>query len=159
MGDGLVTVDVLLHDTILVDTDGREQVECALVARVDTVENKAHDNLLPSRAALVPELGLLQVDNVADVLHDTVQGTGGEDLVFVVVGDGDEQLGVAIVHGRTQIVAVFESEVVGVARCGRVWHLSASRAGAHKTWDLHRMCVNSSLPLSRSLRYFAWMAF
>jgi hypothetical protein len=126
MGNGLVAVNVLLHDTVLVDTDSREQIERALVAGVDTVEYQAHDNLLPSRAALVPELRLLQVDNVADVLHDTVQGTGGEDLVFVVVGDGDEQLGVAVVHGRTQIVAVLEGEVVGVARRGRVWHLSES---------------------------------
>jgi hypothetical protein len=120
MGNGLVSVNVLLHDTILVYTDSREQVERALVAGVDTVEDEAHDNLLPSRAALVPELGLLQVDNVADVLHDTVQSAGGEDLVFVVVGDGDEQLRVAVVHGRAQIVAVLEGEVVGVARRGRV---------------------------------------
>jgi hypothetical protein len=130
MGNGLVSVNVLLHDTILVYTDSREQVERALVAGVDTVEDEAHDNLLPSRAALVPELGLLQVDNVADVLHDTVQGAGGEDLVFVVVGDGDEQLRVAVVHGRAQIVAVLEGEVVGVARRGRVWHLSESRVEA-----------------------------
>ena len=101
VGNSLISVDIFLHDTVLVNTDGGEQVESALVARVDTVENEAHDNLLPSRTTLVPELRLLQVDNVADVLHDTVQGTGGENLVFVVVGDGDEQLGVAVVHGRT----------------------------------------------------------
>lgn len=124
VSNGLISINILLHDTILVDTDSGEQIERALVARVNTVENKAHDNLLPSRTTLVPELGFLQVDNVADVLHDTVQGTGGKNFVFVIVGDGDEQLSVAVVHGRTQIVSVLESEVIGVTCRGRVWRLS-----------------------------------
>jgi hypothetical protein len=127
VSDSLLAVDILLHDTILVDTDGSEQIERALVAGVDTVENKAHDNLLPSRTTLVPELGLFQVYDVADVLHDAMQRTGGEDLVLVVVGDGNEQLGVAVVHGRAQIVAILEREVVGVARGSGVWQLSGSR--------------------------------
>jgi hypothetical protein len=120
VGNSLVSVDILLHDTVLVNTDGGEQVESALVARVDTVEDQAHNNLLPGWATLVPELGFLQVDNVADVLHDTVQSTGGKNLVFIVVGDGNEQLCVTVVHGRTQIVAILEGEVVGVACRGRV---------------------------------------
>ena len=115
MSNGLISVNVLLHDTVLVDADSGEQVESTLVAGVNTVENQAHDDLLPGRTALVPELGLLQVDNVADVLHDTVQSAGSENLVFVVVGNGNEQLGVAVVHGRTQIITILEGEVVGVA--------------------------------------------
>lgn len=121
----LLAVNVLLHDAVLVDTDGCEQVEGALVAGIDTVEDQADDNLLPGGPALVPELGLLQVDNVADILHDTVQGACCQDLVFVVVGDGNEQLGVSVVHGRAQIVAVLECEVIGIAGCGRVWVLLA----------------------------------
>lgn len=117
---GLLAVNVPLHDTVLVDTNGGQEIKRALVAGVDTIENEANDNLLPSWAALVPELGLLQVDNVADVLHDTVEGTRGKHLVFVVVGDGDEQLSVSVVHGRAQIVAVLQREVVGVARGSRV---------------------------------------
>jgi signal recognition particle GTPase len=114
VSNGLLAVNIALHDTILVDTDGRKQVESTLVARIDTVKNKAHDNLLPSRTTLVPELGLFQVYNVADVLHDTVQSTGGQNLVFIVVGDGDEQLSVTVVHGGAQIVAILQGEVVGV---------------------------------------------
>jgi phosphoribosylformylglycinamidine (FGAM) synthase-like enzyme len=116
VSDSLLAVNVLLHDTILVDTDGCKQVEGALVAGVDTVENKADHDLLPSRTTLVPELGLFQVYNVSDVLHDAMQRTSGQDLVFIVVGDGNEQLGVAVVHGRAQIVAILQSEVVGIAR-------------------------------------------
>ena len=99
VGGGLLAVNIALHDTVLENTERGEQIERALVARVNTVEDEADDNLLPSRAALVPELGLFQVDNIADVLHDTVHGTGSQHLVFVVGGDGDEQLRVAVVHG------------------------------------------------------------
>ena len=92
VGNSLVSVDILLHDTVLVNTDGGEQVESALVARVDTVENQADNDLLPGWASLVPELGLLQVDDVADVLHDTVHCSGEVNLVLVVHGNSDEQL-------------------------------------------------------------------
>jgi hypothetical protein len=49
-----------------------------------------------------------------------VQSTGGKNLVFIVVSDGNEQLCVTVVHGRTQIVAILEGEVVGVACRSRV---------------------------------------
>lgn len=56
MSRGLLAVDVTLHDTILVNADGGKQVESALVARVDTIEDETDDNLLPRGATLVPEL-------------------------------------------------------------------------------------------------------
>ena len=120
VGNSLVSVDILLHDTVLVNTDGCQDVQGTLVARVDTVKDQTDDNLLPCRTTLVPEFGLLKVDDFSDVLHDTVQSTGGKNLVFIVVGDGNEQLCVTVVHGRTQIVAILEGEVVGVACRGRV---------------------------------------
>lgn len=121
VSNGLVAVNVLLHDTILVDTDCCEEIESALVAGVNTVENQADDNLLPGGTALVPELGLLEVDDVADVLHNTVHGTGGQNLVFVVVCHSNQKLGVTVVHGGTQIVAVLQGEVIGITCCGGVW--------------------------------------
>jgi hypothetical protein len=141
VSDGLLSINVALHDAILVDTNGSEQVESALVAGVDTVENKAHNNLLPSRTTLVPELGFLEVDNVTNVLHDTVQGTCSEDLVFIVVGDGNQQLSVTVVHGRAQIVTVLQSEVIGITGCGSVWKLSDvdSRMKCDFVLHLHRM--------------------
>ena len=120
MGNGFFAVNVTLHDTVLVDTDSREDIQGILVARVDTVKNQADNDLLPSRTTLVPEFGLLEVDDVADVLHHTVQSTGGERLVFVVVGNGNEQLGVSVVHRRTKVVTVVQGELVGITRSGRV---------------------------------------
>ena len=90
MRQRLLAVDVTLHDSVLVDTHRGEKIEGVLVAGVDTVEHKTDDDLLPGGTALVPELGLLEVDDVPDILHDTVERAGGEGLVFIVVGDGNE---------------------------------------------------------------------
>jgi hypothetical protein len=49
-----------------------------------------------------------------------VECTRRQHFVLVVGGDGDEKLGVSVVHCGTQVVAIFEGEVVGVAVCGRV---------------------------------------
>jgi hypothetical protein len=73
----LSSVDIPLHNTILIDSDGGQDIECALVAGINTVENESNNDLLPCWTALVPELGLLQVHNVTDVLHDTMQCTRG----------------------------------------------------------------------------------
>lgn len=115
MSNGLLAVNILLHDSILIDTNRRKDIQRLLVAGINTVKDEANDDLLPRWATLVPELRALQVDNIADVLHHTVQRARGEDLVFVVIGDGDQQFSVAVVHSRTQIVAVLERELVGVA--------------------------------------------
>lgn len=118
---GLFSVNVLFHDTILVNADRGEDIERILVAWVDTVENQSDDDLLPCRAALVPEFRLLQIDNVADVLHDTVQRPRSQRLIFVVVGNGNQQLRVPIVHGRPQVVTVMQRELVRVAGRSGVW--------------------------------------
>ena len=118
--DGLLAVDVALHDAVLVDADGGEHVEGVLVAGIDAVEDHGDDDLLPGRTALVPELGLLEVDNVPDVLHHAMQGPRRQHLVLVVVRDGDKELGVAVEHGRPQIVSVLQREVVRVAGGGRI---------------------------------------
>lgn len=121
MGDGLLSVDVTLHDPVLIDADGGKTVEHVLVAGVDAVEDEGDDDLLPGGTAFVPELGLFDVDNVADVLHDAVKRARGQHLVFVVVGDGDEEFGVAVVHGGPQVVAIVEGEVVGIAGGRRIY--------------------------------------
>lgn len=112
---GVSAINISLHDAILVDANGREEIEGALVARVDTVENQANNNFLPRWATFVPELGSLEVDNVANVLHNTVKCTGSQDLIFVVCGDSNQQLGVPVVHRWAQIIPVLEGKVVGIA--------------------------------------------
>ena len=123
MSDGLLAVDVLLDDTVLVDTDGGQDVEGLLVGLLDTVKDEADDDLLPGGAALVPEGGLLQVYDVTNVLHDTMEGSGHEKLVLVIVGDSDQKLGVPVVHAGAQVVTILEGEIVGITGGGGVAHI------------------------------------
>ena len=120
MRQGLFSIDITFHDTILVDTDGGQDIQDLLVTGVDTVEDQGDDDLLPGGTTLVPELGFFDVDNVTDVLHGTMQGAGGEGLVFVVVGDGNQQFSVAVVHGGTKVVTVVQGKLVGITRSGGV---------------------------------------
>lgn len=120
MCDRLFAIDIALHNTVLVDADSGKNVQNFFIARVDTVKDQGHDDLLPRWATLIPELGLLQVDDVPDILHDAVQGTGCQCLVFVVVGDSDQEFGMPIIHRRTQVVTVVQSKLVGITRRGSV---------------------------------------
>ena len=121
MSDGFLAVNVSLHHTILINANCCQDIKRVFVTRVNSVKDKADDNLLPGWATLVPELGLFDVDNVTNVLHDTMERTGGKHLVFVVVGDGNEQLRVTVVHGRTQVVSVLEGEFVRVTCSSSVY--------------------------------------
>lgn len=151
MGGSLFSVDILLHDTILKDTNGRKDIERVLVTGINTIENQAHDarsdvshikrrvgaggvysHLLPRRTSLVPKHRLLQVDDIANVLHDTVEGTCGKHLVFVVISDGNKQLSVSVVHGGAQIVSILEGEIIGITSGGGVCVAISMLAGGEQ---------------------------
>ena len=129
----LFTIDILLHDTILIDANGGEYVQNIFIARIDTIKNKSDDDFLPCRASLVPELGSFEVNNISNILHDTMQSTSSENFVFVVVGDGDQEFGVSVVHSRSKVIAIFECELIWIAGCSSVYC----------------SLVNIQLPLSR----------
>src|SRR4051794_29611378 len=85
MRNSLLTVNILLHHSVLVDTHRCKNIQSVLVTGVNAVKDQANNNLLPSRSSLVPELRFLEVDNVANVLHDTMQCASHELLVFIIV--------------------------------------------------------------------------
>lgn len=109
-----------LHDAVLVDAGCSQHVEGVLVARIDTIKDQATHNLLPSGTTLVPELRFLQVDDISNILHDTVQGPRCEHFVFIVIGDGDQQFRVSVVHSWAEVVAVPQCEFVRVTGGRRV---------------------------------------
>lgn len=118
MCGSLLSVNVLLHDAILIDTKRCKQIKRALVARVNTIKDQTDNNLLPCWTALVPELGLLEVNNIADILHNTVHGTRCQHFILIVRRDGNKQLSVSVVHSWSEIVAIFEGEIIRIAiRC------------------------------------------
>lgn len=49
-----------------------------------------------------------------------MQCTSGERLIFVIIGDGDQQLSMSVVHRRAKVITVVECEFVGIASRGSV---------------------------------------
>ena len=115
------SINVPLHYTVLVDTNSGQKIKRALVAGVNTIEDESDNNLLPSWTTFVPELRPLQVDNVFNILHDTMQSSGCEHFVFIVICDRNEQLSVPVVHCWAQIVTILQGEIVGIACGSGVW--------------------------------------
>ena len=97
---GFLTVDVLLHDAVLIYSNRREYIKDVLVDLIDAIKDQTDHDLLPSRAALIPESRLLQIDDVANILHSPVERSGKEDFILIIVRDGDHELCVPIVHPR-----------------------------------------------------------
>ena len=127
VGNGVLAVNLLLHDTILVHTDGSKNIQDSLVHGLQTIDDERHGNLLPSRSALLrsptPVFRLLRLADVTDVKHDTVQRTRVQSLVLVVRGDSDQELRLAVVHLCPETVSARFGEVIGVARSGGVTHM------------------------------------
>jgi hypothetical protein len=80
----LLAVNILLHDTILEDAHGLQDVQSSGVAWVNPVENKSDDNFLPGRRITVPKTRIGQIADVPNVLHDSVKGTRRQHLVFLL---------------------------------------------------------------------------
>lgn len=49
-----------------------------------------------------------------------MERSGCEDLIFIVIGDGDQQLGVPVVHSWSKIVSVSQGEFIGIASSSRI---------------------------------------
>lgn len=132
MGDSVLAIDLFLHYTVLVNTDCGENVKHGLVHRLKTVDNERNSNLLPTRGSLFcmssPILGLLCFANITNIQHNAMESSGIESLVLVIGGDGYEQLGVTIVHFRTQ----------GPSAClGEFIRVNGSRSVPHMAKQIH----------------------
>ena len=128
MGYRVLTVDFSLHNTILVDTDGSEEVKNLLVAWVNAIKDETDHDPLPARSTLFsrspPKLRSFTLADVTNVEHDTVQRPRKQDAVLVVVGDGNQQLRISSVLLRgAKTPAVFECKLVRVARSRGVAHM------------------------------------
>lgn len=88
MSHSLFAINISLHDSVLVDTNGRQHIKRFLITRINPIEDQTHDDFLPRWTTLVPKFRFFEIDNVTNILHDSVQGTCSQDFVFVIVGDG-----------------------------------------------------------------------
>ena len=131
VGDGVLSINLLLHDTILVDTNGRQKIQHALVHWLETIDNECDGNLLPSWFTLfcvpAPELRLLRPTYITDIEHDTMQSSRVKSLVFIIGGHCNQNLRLAVVDLCAQRIAVGLGEFIGITRCGSVAHMPMER--------------------------------
>ena len=129
MCNRILAINLFLHDTVLINTDSCEKVQDSFVHCFQTINNKGNGDSLPARntflGAAPPVLGLLSLADVTDIQHDTVQGARVERLVLVVRGDGNEELGLPIIHLRAQGPAGSLRKLVGVTGSCTVAHMTA----------------------------------
>lgn len=72
MRNSLASINILLHDPVLVNTYSRQNVENILITGLNAIKDKANHDLLPCRTPLAPELRFLEVHDISDILHNTV---------------------------------------------------------------------------------------
>lgn len=154
-------IDRPLHDSVLIHPDRGQHVEGVLVTGVNSIKNQATHDLLPGRPSFVPEFRSFQIDDIPNILHHSVQGSCRQDLVFIVIRDGDQELCVSVIHGWPQIVAIAQAKLVRIAGGRRVYTRVSILPGprAPRPSHSHRKWVNSSGKPSSDSRYCFWIAF
>ena len=115
-----LVVNKRTRQVILVATSRREQLEHAVVDLVAPVQHDDHLDLFPP--VLAPALQLVAQTEVGDVLHHPVHGAGKQDVVLVVHGDADDDLGLPAVLGGPQSVP-FSDKVVGLSGTRGISHI------------------------------------
>lgn len=62
------------------------------------------------------------MNNIQDVLLGFIKLPGQKDHVFVVVGDGDQQFRVSVVHSGAKVVSFFQGEIIRAAGGDSAFH-------------------------------------
>lgn len=106
MCHGLFSINIMLHYSILIYADCGQDIKSVLIAGTNTIENKTDNDLLPRRSSFVPELCLLQIDNISNILHNSMKSSSSKNFIFVVIGNGNEYLCMSIEHGSPQIISI-----------------------------------------------------
>lgn len=118
----IFTIDLLLCNTVLVDSHCCEHGSCSRVDLCTSIRHDTHDNLLPS--LLSPRLGRRPRVHVLDILDHTNQRPREQLILLVVHCNDNEQLGLARL--RKQALSqgeAFLAEFAGIARRSTVSHM------------------------------------
>ena len=133
MGDSILSIDLLFHHTVLVYTNGGQNIQDGLVHSLETVDNQSNSDPLPTRATFLrsplPILGLLRLADITDIHHDTMEGTGIKGLVLVVRRDGNQDIGLPLPDLLTEGPSVRFGKIVRIARRSGVPHVPKKCSG------------------------------
>jgi hypothetical protein len=127
MSDGILSVDLLFHNTVLIYTDRGQNIQNGLVHRLETVDNQSDSDPLPARATLLcgppPVFRLLSLADVTDVQHDAMKGACVEGLVFVIRGDSNQEICLPRPHFLTEGPSIRFREIIWITGCSGVPHV------------------------------------
>jgi len=122
MGCDILSVDLLLGDTLLVHTHTGQKSLGSGVDLGTTVTDDTDDDLLPR--VFTPCLTVGAVTHVLDVLENTGHGSGKQNIVLVIHCHDNEQLGMAGLCeeplSQCEVVVV---EVIGIASRSGISHV------------------------------------
>lgn len=93
MRGDIFSVDLLLGNAFLINTQTREDCLCARVNLRSTVTDNTHYNLLPGFFA--PRFAVGAITHVFDVLENADHGASEKHIIFVVHGNNNEEFGVS----------------------------------------------------------------
>lgn len=133
MSDGILSVNLLFHDTILIHANRGEKIQDGLVHRLETVDDQRDSDSLPTRATflcvLPPVFGLLRLADIADIQHDAMKSPCVKGLVFVIRSDSNQHISLPFPFLLTKRPPVRFGEIVWITCRGGVPHVPGNPVG------------------------------
>ena len=127
VGDGILSIDLLFHDTVLVYTDSGQNIQDGLVHGLEAIDDQSDGDPLPTRAAFLcgplPVFGLLRLADIADVQHHAMECAGVEGLVFVIRRNCNQDIGLPPPYLLTKGISGRFAKIVRIACRSSVAHV------------------------------------
>ena len=123
VGNSVLSVNLLLHDSILVYANRGENIQDGFVHGLETVDNQGNGDPLPAGATFLcmplPVFGLLGFAYITDIQHNAMECACVKGLVFVIGRDCDQYIGRPSPLFLTKRPSVCLIKIIRVARrCG-----------------------------------------
>lgn len=127
MGNGVLSVDLLFHNAILIYTNCGENIQDGFVHGLETVDNQGDGNPLPTGATFLcmsfPVFRLLSFAYVADIQHNAMKCACVKGLVFIVRCDSDQHIGLSVPLFLTKGPSVCLAKIIRIAGRSGVSHV------------------------------------
>ena len=128
MSDGILSIDLFFHDTVLVYADRGQKIQDGLVHGLETVDNQSDSDPLPTGVTFLrgplPVFGLFRLADITDVQHDAMERTGIKGLVFVVRRNGNQDVGLPPPHLLAESPSSCFGKIIWIACRSSVSHVT-----------------------------------
>ena len=162
MSDGILSIDLLFHDTVLVYTDRGQNIQDGLVHGLEAIDNQSDSDPLPTGATFLcgplPVFGLLRLADIADVQHHAMERTGVQRLVLVIRRDGNQDIGLPSPYLLTKGPPGSFGKIIWIACRSGIAHVSKECSGSLVSGNVLGAKTTYENSVVLVLEYFASMA-